>query len=221
MVDKILKLIFGSNHYVFETNWANKNLDKEIKVVNIIGPPAVGKSTSIEKQLDDSVLRLSRKKLLNPLDNDGIYNHLLKTHCKRIRTLKEFNDRISDVIYDSNIVEMSIFENDVVLIDQGIPHFFYRELINLYEKDKDAFKSFVSRRGLVLLVAEPEVILKRKKRREDETGKLIKSHSGKTDSEIIDFTRNITSMYKKLFSCYEKCGAYTHLVDISNRELSL
>jgi len=221
MVKKILKSVFGSNHYVFERNWVDKYLDNDIKVVNMIGPPAVGKSTSINKQLDDNVLSLRRKKLLKPLDSDGIYNHLLKSHCKRVRTLKEFNDRISDVIYDSNIVEMSIFENDVVLIDQGVPHFFYRELIHLYESDIDAFKSFVSRRGLVLLVAEPELILKRKKRRENETGKLIKSHKGKTDSEIIDFTRNITSIYKKLFSCYEKCGAYTHLVDISKRELSL
>ena len=221
MVDKIFRLIYGSNHYVFEANWANKNLDKEIKVVNIIGPPAVGKSTSIEKKLEENVLRLKRKKLLKPFDSDGFYNHLLKTHCKRIRTLKEFNDRISDVIYDSNIVEMSIFENDVVLVDQGLPHFFYRELIHLYENDKNTFKRFVSRRGLVLLVAEPEVILKRKKLREDETGKLVKSHTGKTDSEIISYTRNITSEYKRLLSYYNECGAYTHLVDISKQELSL
>lgn len=209
MVGKAFNRLFGRKLLFVDKNQIDNYSAENLKIINLIGAPAIGKTTMTKKMLKNGILYTKRTKIKIKPELNELYLEILKNTISKAETLNEIRDRISDIVFDQSILNKKELDG-VIFVDQGLPHFFYSEILRLYKSDKKRLKEVTRGRGVILLYCNPADILERIEKRKEATGKVVRWHEGKGAEEIIDYTNKMQSTYFKIaeifdeFKCFVK-----------------
>lgn len=171
-------------------------------IVEFIGPAGVGKSTlfretftnaNFEFYTQNNIGIFENNLLKSDIQND-VYNQLLLSKHENVLKLGEnafVNAKLinyfSRIIKDDIIIQNSITACGFIL-EEGLSHNFSKELLGLSD---NLFSVALLNRVLIYLRPDnPELVVQRIRKRQNEGGHTVVHHSGKTDRELLNIALN-------------------------------
>lgn len=190
------------------------NLNDIAKVIDLIGPPAVGKSTFIRNIKSHGLIggKIARVNF-SSVEADG-HALLLKKEISKENDLKIINKRAKKIHFDALLQLHSSTKKQSFLIDEGISHQFTTSLIGLYNSDFEAFKKVMAHKSIILLNCTPEVVVKRYRLRS--IGRGVTWYENKSEEELYFYINKILEARRRLLQLANSISAPTLIVDIES-----
>ncbi|MDI5986117.1 hypothetical protein QLQ85_15075 [Halomonas sp. M4R5S39] len=171
-------------------------------VVDLIGPPGIGKSYLIKCLIKKSVIHASRQKFDQTRRVCISRAYLLSLAATRLDDIGVLQKKSIKILYDLNIHSA----NWGVLVDEGLSQHFINELCEMSIDSPDNFDFIMRRRAVINLAASPTFINNRIRDRAAKSGALLSYHKGKTDEELSRFNmkflekgENLTLLMKERY----------------------
>jgi len=130
------------------------------------------------------------------IDKDSIYENLAKKQWNIIQNKDVLNSdkfRIAHWNYKTLIEDAKVVKynkNHLIISDEAILHNFQEAFLEIKEENPKAFKDFLKNRAIVHCFSSKEKILAQIQQREDETGRIVSHHRGKSMEELADLVEN-------------------------------
>lgn len=186
-----------------------------LAMVEIIGPPGVGKSFTIAMLRKQGVIATDRRIVRFSAIRSEAHAYLLKLCCERRETDLKLLKRWANKLHYDALLSASVPDRTAV-IDEGVSHQFPGELVALHDYSAELFKKFYLGRGLIYLSAPQDQVLSRVRSRAREDGKLLPYHEGRTDSEISSMTKKTVEKQEMLIKRMNDIGVQICMVDTIN-----
>ncbi len=192
-------------------------------VVEIVGPPGVGKTTLLQEVMRLKVIKRERfpviginllvKKMLveQPhcsalMDEYIVGRATQKTDLDRLQ--KMLNLLFSDIYLHSMLPK----KQKLFLVDEGICHHFTSQLINLYHTEKNDFLKLMKKRSVVFLLADAHTIANRALKR-----KKSRKYREKGATELTAITQKVLHKQNELYHVMKTLGVNVVQINLNNK----
>ncbi len=163
-------------------------------VVDLIGPPGIGKSHLIKCLIKKNAIHASRQKFDQARRVCISRAYLLSLAAMRLDDIGVLKNKSIKILYDLNIHSADWG----VLVDEGLSQHFITELCEMSSDRPDNFDFIMRRRAVINLTASPTFINNRIRDRAAKTGTLLSYHKEKTDQELSSFNIKFLEGSEKL-----------------------
>lgn len=179
------------NYYVHK---GREKKDSDRKIIEIIGPAGVGKSTFINQVKKKGLIskykvpKLNIKDAFNNKDLDvdfhaKIFNLKVNNEFAEGQGLHRFQDMLLWLMRDQYL-HLPKNQCKRFLVDEGLGHHFTSELIEAHNADPGLFEAVVDKRCFVALASTPEIIAGRIMGRKKAKGQILPYHDGLTAKQL-------------------------------------
>lgn len=201
-------------HFYYKNPPDNGRPDRTI--IDVIGPPGVGKTTIIKHLLKNGIIGRKRIPVLGLHELCNLNDPLFASHPKLIfqkeksnyknaRKLHGLQKKLNILFSDIYLKEKNT-TNKVLLVDEGVGHHFTSKLIALSDSDPDTFNSIMSYRAFVFLSASPEIITERVVERRDSVGKIIPAHKNMEADALFLHSKKTLALRRELYQKTQSAG---------------
>lgn len=183
-------------------------------VVDIIGPPGIGKSSLFQRMIEKSIIHSDKQKFYKRKRACASRAHLLSLAAAGLDDIEILQRKALKLLYDLNVADC----RGILLVDEGISHHFTSELCDLVKINKEDFERIMKRRAIVNLTAPPELITMRIRHRAERNGSLLSFHREKSDEELNEFNVEVMKIRATLTALMKESGFPALTVDLGREE---
>jgi len=184
---------------------------KKVKVIDVFGPPGIGKTTFLMALQKAGVIEKKRVFIDFKEQDSSPHALLLSAAALKHVNLLTLKRKANKLHFDINIQN----GNSCYLVDEGISHQFTTQLLGLYTENRHAFDDFCSTRAAINLSAPVSLINERINLRHNKSGVLNKHHKGKSTLQLEEFQKKLLEKRKLLCEAYESAGMPVLTIDTS------
>lgn len=184
------------------------------RVVDMIGPPGIGKTSILRSMIEKSIIHSDKKKFDKVKRVCASRARLLSLAAVSLDDLEILQRKALKLLYDLNMSDC----REILLVDEGISHHFTSELCELFRINKEGFERIMQRRAIVNLTAPPELITRRIRHRSERNGGLLSFHREKSDKELNEFNIEAMKIRETLTALMKEVGFPTLTVDMLREE---
>lgn len=212
----ILKRFLNKNN-IQKPDFVIKRGNTNGKIIELIGPSGVGKSTLYNTLKDRLVGDWGSLNTVKTFQNQNNDERLAELHWMifkhKFYTLESLNAsshaKLDLVEYFKNVLSTNIkllqFRNEKgVFLEEGICHNFSLELLQLNKED--LFNILGKRYLISLLPKDPKIIVHQIRKRTLMGGHTVFHHVGLNDIELEELTKKSIENFKDLIDYLKKCS---------------
>ena len=183
-------------------------------VVDVIGPPGVGKSRLIKCLIKENVLNGKRQKFDKTRTVCKSRAFLLSLASTRLNDISILQKKATKILYDLNIHSTT----SIVLVDEGLCQHFMNELCLLANERPNDFNLIMKKRAMINLTASPRLINDRIRDRTERGGALRSYHKHKTEEQLSRFNTQFLEQSEALALLMMENKFPTITVDASKKD---
>ncbi|WP_157955136.1 hypothetical protein [Halomonas denitrificans] len=180
-------------------------------IVDVIGPPGVGKSHLIKHLIKGHVLNNERQKIDKKRMECKSRALLLSLASRRIIDIGILQKKVTKALYDLNIHSATLG----VMVDEGLCQHFMNELRMLASERPDHFDFIMKRRALINLSTSPKQINVRIRTRAKRKGIMRSYHQDKTEEELSQFNSQFLEQSEALVTTMRERNFSAITIDVS------
>ncbi|TDR57280.1 hypothetical protein DFP85_10195 [Halomonas ventosae] len=200
---------FLYNRAGFKAYRCSKSTNHSI-VIDLVGPPGIGKTYLIKSLIKNSILTSRRLKVGKEKKECASRARLLSIAANELDDIDILQRKAIKILYDLNMHEFPA----TVLVDEGLSHQFTNELCLLSELYPDDFRAIMNNRAVINLTASPEMINERIKRRSKTKGQTLSYHKNMTCDELSLFNIEVMGRRAMLIRRMKESGFPGLTIDV-------